>query len=95
MTTETELDRLFIQVLAETKGETFDRVKRIQAIVAARAEGGAPVWDRSIHFDSDCIINGVEVKAGTVLRVGDPVPGSGRPFSGAQLPFPAAPEGEG
>ena len=26
MTTETELDRLFIQVLAETKGETFDRV---------------------------------------------------------------------
>ena len=40
MKTETELDRLFIQVLAETKGETFDRVKRIQAIVAAREKEG-------------------------------------------------------
>ena len=44
MKTETELDRLFIQVLAETKGETFDRVKRIQAIVAARAEERRTGW---------------------------------------------------
>ena len=31
------------------------------------------VWDGTIRFDSDCIVNGVEIKAGTVWRAGDVV----------------------
>lgn len=32
------------------------------------------IWDGSIRFDSDCIINGVEVKAGTVWKAGQTFP---------------------
>lgn len=35
---------------------------------------GIPDWDGMIHFDRDCIVNGLEIKAGTVLRVSPPSP---------------------
>lgn len=35
---------------------------------------GIPDWDGVIHFDSDCIVNGIPIKAGTTLVVAPPSP---------------------
>ncbi len=36
------------------------------------------IWDGSIRFDSDCVVNGVEIKAGTVWKTGQTLPAIAR-----------------
>jgi hypothetical protein len=73
------IDALTRRVLA-AEADLERAMENHAADLSAAPEATPPVkmnpaiWDGTIRIDSDCIINGVEVKAGTILRPGMPIP---------------------
>lgn len=64
--------RRAIEAALETNKERNARIAELEAEVKRLSERGeatrsGPVWDGWIRFDTDCIVNGFEFKAGTSI----------------------------